>query len=557
MRRVLLRLLGVAVFTWLEFVVFPGHTYLQADTQLSVPMLERLVNPGFLSRDLVAVHPNLQYTVYDEATLFLHQAGVSIENALLAQQIACRAACMLGILLLSLSAGMTEVFALLIAACVNLGANLTGPAVMLVEMESIPRALAWGLIVLAIGLLAREKPLLTGLAAGFALIYSPTIAGPFWLLLIVVLIVDRRLRRLLRPTMTALGIFVLLLANLAQLQPGVADNQAFFSKISASYAALQQFRTPYQWVSLWTAGQLWSYLAIWVCGMWAISRIWPALNRQARWFFIALPACGVLSIPVSYLLLDRLHWSFIPQIEPTRWLLFAVCLSSVACLIAGIRAATARKSWEGALWFLVALALPFRTEVLELLRLTRLDALERLAAAVLLACTLALLLRADRKLMPVSLLTPLLAIALLQLPRFEKADEHQQQTVLDLAEWAKANTWGSSMFLFPDLGRSRAPGLFRARSERALWVDWNSGALVPYFQSFAAMWWDRWQQTMQDGYSVQRLGAALSQPIDYYVLTRANRIEAIKPVFANEEFEVYDANDLRNAPSPLRSVRRD
>jgi hypothetical protein len=111
------------------------------------------------------------------------------------------------------------------------------------------------------------------------------------------------------------------------------------------------------------------------------------------------------------------------------------------------------------------------------------------------------------------------------------------------------------MFLFPDLGRSGDPGLFRACSERGLWVDWNSGGLVPYFQSFAVMWWDRWQQTMQSGYSLQRLEANLPLPIDYYVLSRANRIEGIKPVFTNEEFAVYDSNDLRSASGPLRGAR--
>jgi hypothetical protein len=110
------------------------------------------------------------------------------------------------------------------------------------------------------------------------------------------------------------------------------------------------------------------------------------------------------------------------------------------------------------------------------------------------------------------------------------------------------------MFLFPDLGRSADPGLFRGRSERALWVDWNSGTLVPCFQSFAATWWDRWHQTMEQGYSPQRLQANLALPIDYYVLTRANRLLGIKPVFVNEQFLVYDANDLRNAPGPLRSA---
>jgi hypothetical protein len=557
MRRVLLRLLGVAVFTWLEFVVFPGHTYLQADTQLSVPMLERLADPGFLSRDLVATHPNLEYTAYDEATLFLHEAtGASLGTALLAQQIACRVAGLLGVLLLALSAGLTESLALLVAAFVNLGASLAGPHLMLVEPEAVPRALAWGFILLAIGLLTREKPLLAGFAGGIALIYQPSAAAPFWVLLILALFADRRLRRLLRPPMTILAVFVLLLANLAQLQPGMVEQQPIFEKISAPYAALQQIRTPYQWVSLWTAGEFWSYLAVWVCGIWAIVRIWPVLNRPARWFFVALPAWGVVGVLISYVLLDRLRWSFVSHVQPAEWLLFTICLSAAACWIAAVRAAQAKKNLEGALWLFVACALPFRAEVLELLRVTHLASLERLAAAVSLACVSAWLLSrtVNRRSQFLSLAIPLLGIAFLRLPVFARSTDFKRPAVIDLAQWVKHNTWGSSLFLFPDLGRSGDPGLFRACSERALWVDWNSGSLVPYFQSFAGMWWDRWQQTMQPGYTPARLQADLSLPIDYYVLTRANAIAGIRPVFTNREFVVYDANDLRNASVPLRSA---
>ena len=124
----------------------------------------------------------------------------------------------------------------------------------------------------------------------------------------------------------------------------------------------------------------------------------------------------------------------------------------------------------------------------------------------------------------------------------------------ELADWVVGSTWGSSMFLFPDLGRSGEPGVLRARSQRALWVDWNGGTLVPSSQSFAGNWWNRWEQSMEPGYSLQRLQAHLSLPIDYYVLTPQHRLAAVRPVFANSAFLVYDANDLRNAPAPLHAA---
>jgi hypothetical protein len=557
MRQVLLRLLGVAAFTWLEFSFFPGHTYLQGGTQLSVPMIERLANPGFLSRDLVATHPNLEYTAYDEATLFLHEVtGMSLENSLLSQQIVCRGAGLLGVLLLALSAGIPESLALLIAASVSLGASLAGPRVMLVELEPVPYALAWGLILLALGLLARAKPLLAGLAGGLALIYQPSIAAPFWVLAIIMLVTDRPSRRLLRPALTVLAVFVLLLANLAQLQPGIAEEQSIFGKIPPAYAALQQFRTPYEYVSLWTAGQFWSYVAIWITGVWAVARIWPVLNRQVRWFFLALPACGVLAIPVSYILLDRYFWSLVPHVQPAQWLLFTVCLSSIACWIAAIRAAKNGRIRESALWLIVPMCVILRAEVLELLRLTRVDAVANLGITLLLIVAAAFLLRhtAKGRARALALAIPLLALMLLTFNPGTMSRRSNEQAIIALSDWVTSNTWGSSMFLFPDLGRSSDPGLFRGRSKRALWVDWNSGALVPCFQSFAAMWWDRWHNTMQPGYSPQRLQTNLSLPIDYYVLTRANRLSDIKPVFTNQEFLVYDANDLRSSSGPLRAA---
>lgn len=328
MRRILFRLLGVALCTWLEFVIFPGHSYLQAGTQLTVPMLERLINPGFLSRDLVAMHGNLQFTVYDEATLFLHQIGLTIHTALLSQQIASRAAGVLGIVLLALSAGAGEWLALIISACVNLGATLAGPNVTVTGAEAVPSALAWGPLLLAIGLIARHKPLLAGLAAGVALIYDPVLTAPFCCVVVIAFVFDRNVRSLLRPALTILLVFVLLLANLAQLQPGVSDQEAVFSTIPPPYVAIQQFRTPYEWVSLWSAGELWSYLAVWICGLWALVRIWPGLNRLSRWLLALLPFFGVAAIPISYFLLDRFRWSFISQSQPSRWLVFTFTLSA-------------------------------------------------------------------------------------------------------------------------------------------------------------------------------------------------------------------------------------
>src|SRR2546429_2571943 len=102
MRRLLWLCLALAAIGWLEFEIFPGHTYLHSATQIYLPMLERIASPGYLSRDLVATNPNLSYTIYDEVTLFLHrQAHLNFETALLAQHFIFRLAALTGVFLLA------------------------------------------------------------------------------------------------------------------------------------------------------------------------------------------------------------------------------------------------------------------------------------------------------------------------------------------------------------------------------------------------------------------------------------------------------------------------
>jgi hypothetical protein len=337
------------------------------------------------------------------------------------------------------------------------------------------------------------------------------------------------------------------------------EPQAFLGKVSAAFAEVQKYRTPYVWVSLWAGADLWHYLAILTIGMWATARIWPVLNRQARWLFIALPLCGILSTPLSDLLLEHLRWALIPQIQPAQALLFTVAFASISCGIAGVRAARARRRWEACLWFAVVLALPMNVRLLEFLRWNQLNNLLQLGLALLLAYALAaVLVEASRTKWSyvAALLVPVAAMFAIPLTARVGPDGRvDQYAVLGLADWAEGNTWGSSMFLFPDAGHELYPGVFRAESRRALWVDWTSGAMVNYFESIAEEWSQRWQQTMEGAFSPQRLQRMLPLPIDYYVLKQVNQLSDIKPVFANREFVVYDSRDLKNASSLLRPAR--
>ena len=558
MLRSALLCLGILFFTWLGFQVFPGHTYLQSDTQIYLPILERLDEPGYLSRDLVATRPHVAYTIYDEVALALRRTfDLDFEKILVGQQILFRILGFVGIYLFATAAGLSRLEAFLVSALLNLGGALLGPAVLLVEYEPVPRAYALNLIFLALGLFTHRLPLAAGLAAALAFLYHPPTAAPFWAIIVLSYFFDRQVRPLARSTFIALIIAALLLANLAQLQPGVVEPQRIFGRLSSSLAAIQYFRTRYIWVSLWAGHDIWSYLALYMCSIWATTRIWDSLNRPSRWFLASLPLIGILSVPVSYVLLERLGLAIIPGLQPARLLVFTVVSASLACAIAGIQAANDHRRWQAFLWFLPVLAIPINACVLDMFALTTRSAVQLFALWLALAALLAWLLSArdlrwQSPIRGAALAVPVLAMFLLPLAGVSNYPNIDKRPVAEVARWAEANTWGSSVFLFPDSGHALAPGMFRALSRRALWVDWKSGGQVNYFESLGQEWSARWQQTMEGTFTVERLQGMLDLPIDYYVLQRSNRLAAPKPVFENQVYVVYDARDLKNSSTSLR-----
>jgi hypothetical protein len=558
MLRSALLCLGIIVFTWLGFQVFPGHTYLQSDTQIYLPILERMDEPGYLSRDLVATHPHVSYTIYDEVALSLRRAlQLDFEKVLVAQQILFRVLGFLGIYLFATAAGLSAMEAFLTSALLHLGGALLGPAVLVVEYEPVPRAYALSLIFLSLGLFSQRLPLLAGFAAGLAFLYHPPTAAPFWAVVLLCYLFDRHIRPLARSTFVALVVAVLLLANLAQLQPGVVEQQRLFGYLSSSLAAILHIRTRYVWVSLWAGHDIWSYLTLYVCGVWATTSIWASLNRPSRWFLVTLPFVGIASVPVSFILLEQLGLAVIPELQPARLLVFTVVCASLACSIAGIQAARECRRMEAFLWFLPVLAVPINTRVLDLLVLTSWPAVRLFGLwLALAACLMWVLVSTGQHRRPLirgaALAVPVLAMFLLPLAGVSNYPRIDKRPVEDLARWAETNTWGSSVFLFPDAGHGLAPGIFRALCRRALWVDWKSGGQANYFESLGQEWWSRFQQTMDGPFTAARLQGMLDLPIDYYVLRQQNRLASPKPVFENEVYAVYDARDLKNSSTSLR-----
>jgi len=71
---------------------FPGHTYLQSDTQIYMPMLERAHGGAdVLANDLIATQSHTGLTLYDETAVFLRRlTDAQFASLLFAQQIVFR-----------------------------------------------------------------------------------------------------------------------------------------------------------------------------------------------------------------------------------------------------------------------------------------------------------------------------------------------------------------------------------------------------------------------------------------------------------------------------------
>ena len=89
----------------LTFFQFPGHTWLQQDSQIYVPILEHLRDPAVLRNDILVQHPHVAFTLYDEVALALRAVtGAGFREVLGAQQIVTRALGIWGLLLMAAGA---------------------------------------------------------------------------------------------------------------------------------------------------------------------------------------------------------------------------------------------------------------------------------------------------------------------------------------------------------------------------------------------------------------------------------------------------------------------
>jgi len=172
---------AVVLLTHLSFYQFPGHTWLQQDSQIYTPILEHLRDPSVLGKDILVERPHVTFTLYDECAIALRKlTGLEFRDVLGFEQVVTRALGIWGFYLMATAAGLEMVPALLVAAILSLGGMIVGPQVLIFEFEPTPRAFAVPLLVLATGLAAHRRYLGAGVAGAAAFLIHPPTVYPFW-----------------------------------------------------------------------------------------------------------------------------------------------------------------------------------------------------------------------------------------------------------------------------------------------------------------------------------------------------------------------------------------
>jgi hypothetical protein len=525
--------LTLVLLAVLGFTVFPGRTWLQSDTQIYVPILEHQSNHALFARDEVALRPHVKFTLYDEITIALRRlSGQGFDVVLPAQQLVFRLVGITGAYLLALAVGLTPPGALLAAAAFALGAVVNGPSVLTFEYEPVPRGFAFSLIIGALGCLVHRRMAWAGVLAVAATLYHPTTTAPFWgcLALHWLFRHDKREKIVLFASVAAAagGLIVLAACQAYGLEP-----QVWLGRIGPELEQIQRVRGPYNWIGQWQTPWLRQYPILFAVAALAWWRLKSAMTWEARFFTIALPLYGLLMIPAQYLLLDKLKWILMPQFQPARAVIWITTMAIVLGAAAAWRAASERRWPEAAAWAVVAFALPVNGLLWELFSTP--DGLKWLAIA-LLGAALLLATRWPRLAAPVALAFCLIPPYVAHVRNYP---ELRTPELRELAGWAARSTPRDAVFVFSSVGHGLEPGIFRAQSGRALYVDWKSGGQSNLLPVYAHEWWQRWQAINESKPPVAPLETYTRLGIDYLVVPSKESPAGAQPAYSNPVWAVY------------------
>src|SRR5947209_5909651 len=548
---------GVAALALLTFFQFPGHTWLQQDSQIYVPILEHLRDPSVLRNDILVQHPHVAFTLYDEVAVTLRGVtGLGFREVLMFQQVLTRAVGIWGIVLmaqamglglgtgldlgmgLGMGLGLNQTW--LVAGICSLGASIAGPAVLTMEYEPTPRAFAVPLLVCAMGLAAGNRLWASSVAAGIAFLYHAPTALPFWGLLVLWLLMRRSF---VKMAPLAAAIVILLIAARIQGQAGGA--QAFFAQLTPLQEQLQRMRAAYVWISMWPRSVIAHHVVLFAVLIAAFMRLRHKIPPALSFFLLGLPLLGLLSMPASWLLLEQWKWTLAPQVQPMRALLFVALTMQFLTAVAGVYTAAARRWAEALIWFALAYLLPLQP------LLTVPPVWTRVALAVALGAGAVLALWRAPRMAPALALVAFFVVpvvgGVVNYPRLHTPE------LAELSAWARSSTPRDAVFVFPDAARAVYPGIFRAEALRAVYVDWKGGGQVNYLKDFGEQWWFRWRQTLGAGFKPPDLDKDLARDpardparyaglgIQYIVVQPRNRLGPA-PVFENSAYLAYQVH---------------
>jgi hypothetical protein len=357
---------------------------------------------------------------------------------------------------------------------------------------------------------------------------------PFWIAAVVVVLRGAAGPRLLAPLLPAAGLLLLLI----HFQTGVTEPLDFFRQLDPFQESLQRYYMRPVFVSEWSPKEIADCLsecAIACVGFW---RLRKRIQTPLREWLLGLAAVGVLSIPFSWIALDQLHWAMVGPWAPVRATVFIALLAALFSGACGVLASQNRIWWEAAVWFAIAVALPVKG----LLATWFVDPRLIILALALVGVCLAGGWLADRtrgfSLVAAGVL-PFLALPASGLVPYPKPVDTPE--LRQLAEWAKAKTNETAVFLFADDGFNGGSGPFRARALRSIYVDYEGRALVNFYPKFSAEWSARWKDVHQGRWQVgpQNFQQLAEWHVDFVVLLKEHAIPTKQPEFSNAQYVVY------------------
>ena len=108
----------------------------------------------------------------------------------------------------------------------------------------------------------------------------------------------------------------------ARTQSASGEAQRVFARLDSGQEFLQRMRTAYVWISAWPAATIVHHLLVLAVFVAAFVRIRRTVGVELRVLLLGLAALGLLTMPLSWLLLEQFHWGLVPQVQPMRALLF-------------------------------------------------------------------------------------------------------------------------------------------------------------------------------------------------------------------------------------------